>query len=286
MGEKLAGVLYFHRISDVRMSGTPRRNFKMFQELCGENALKNVVVVTNMWGGVDPELGAEREVELMTKGIFFKSVLDRGGQMARHDNTASSARDILRRIVRNRPLPLHIQKELVVEGKGLHETNAGKELDRELNEQIGKYEEEMRRLEEEMRQAIEDKDEEMKQELQAEAKRRQEQTERLENDVRRMTSDFKNQKDALEARLLEVQEARLEADRAATQLQEQISQLNEAIRTNVEASMEEKARMNQEIEKLSRELHNIHENSFANNFFKFFNDLVATMSGRKGLPGR
>ena len=66
----------------------------------------------------DPEIDAEREVELMTKGISFKSVLDRGGQMARHDSTASSVQDILHRILRNHPVPLQIQEELVDERKG------------------------------------------------------------------------------------------------------------------------------------------------------------------------
>ena len=284
MGEKLAGVLYFHRISDVRMSGTPRRNFKMFRELCGENALENVIIVTNMWGGVDPQIGAEREAELMTKGIFFKSVLDRGGQTARHDNTASSAQDILRRILQNHPVPLRIQEELVDERKGINDTGAGKELHRELNEQIRKHEEEMRELEEDVKQAIENKDDETREALEAETQRRRKETERLENDVRRMTSDFKNQKEVLEARLSEVQEARLEAARAATQLQAQISQLTEAIRANAAASAEDKARMNQEIERLSRQLNNIQPNPIANGIFKVFNVIVAAMSGRRGLP--
>ena len=283
VGEKLAGVLYFHRISDIRMSGTPRRNFNMFRELCGENALKNVIIVTNMWGGVDPEIGAEREAELMTKAIFFKSVLDKGGQTARHDNTVSSAQDILRRIVRNHPIPLRIQEELVDERKGISDTGAGKELDRELNEQIRKHEEEMRELEEDVKQAIENKDDEMREALEAETKRRREETERLENDVRRMTSDFKNQKEVLEARLSEVQEARLEAARTAALLQEQISALTEAIKATAATSAEEKAQMNQEIERLSRQLNKIQENSLANGFVKAFNTFVTAMSRGRGL---
>ena len=32
----LAGIIYFHRISDLRMSGTLTRNFRMFRGLCGD----------------------------------------------------------------------------------------------------------------------------------------------------------------------------------------------------------------------------------------------------------
>jgi hypothetical protein len=69
----LAGVIYMHRISDIRMSGTARRNFTMFRKLCGENALSNVVLVTTMWGNlVDMEEGEARERELQNKDGFFK----------------------------------------------------------------------------------------------------------------------------------------------------------------------------------------------------------------------
>jgi hypothetical protein len=53
-----------HRISDIRMGGTNRRNFKMFRELCGESTLRNVLIVTNMWSQVAPDLGEMREKEL------------------------------------------------------------------------------------------------------------------------------------------------------------------------------------------------------------------------------
>ena len=256
----------------------------MFRELCGDNALKNVVIVTNMWGRVDPQLGEAHEAELRAKDTLFKPILDKGGQMARHDNTASSARDILRRILCNHPLPLHIQEELVDEGKGLHETNAGKELNQELNEQIRKHKEEMRKLEEEMRQAIENKDEEMRRELQAEAKEIRDQAKRLEDDIRNLTSDFQYHLEGFQ------EEARQEITRITAEHQEDIDELNgviqansaqhrrmidgldeairansawhqatidgldETVRANATASEEDRVLTNNRIEQLSREL--------------------------------
>ena len=93
----LAGVLYFHDISAVRMGGTAVRNFHVFRRLCGVEALKRVVIVTNMWGEVDAGVGEAREAELMRDERFYKSVLDKGAQMARHNDTALSAEKIIGR---------------------------------------------------------------------------------------------------------------------------------------------------------------------------------------------
>ncbi|KAF9645238.1 hypothetical protein BDM02DRAFT_3069192, partial [Thelephora ganbajun] len=149
-GNTLAGVLYFHRISDFRMGGISTRNFNMFRKLCGDRTLQNVVIVTNMWGEVDPQVGGAREAELMREDIFFKPVLDKGAQMARHENTSISAENIVRLIFENHPLPLRIQEELVNEHKNISETSAGEELNREFNAQIKKHQQEMRVLKEEM----------------------------------------------------------------------------------------------------------------------------------------
>jgi len=192
-GKKLAGVLYFHRISEPRMTGMSRKNFGMFRKLCGDAALKNVVIVTNMWGEVDPAVGNAREIELATEDIFFKPVLEKHAQMIRHENTISSAERVIRLILGNHPLPLRIQEELVNEHKALPETSAGEELNRELNAQIEKHQGEMRTLRDEMQQAIKDKDEETRRELEMEIQRMQMRVEDLQNDSKRMASDYKQQ---------------------------------------------------------------------------------------------
>jgi len=58
---KLNGILYFHRISDVRMQGSAKKNLLMFKKLCGEDALRNVILVTSMWDRVSMEDGNKRE---------------------------------------------------------------------------------------------------------------------------------------------------------------------------------------------------------------------------------
>ncbi len=151
---ELSGAIYVHRISDVRMSGASTRNFKLFRGLCGDDMLQNVVIVTNMWNQVSFDVGQAREEELKSDHDFFKPVLDGGAQIKRHDNTSTSARDIVSSVAFKNPLPLRIQMELVDEQKVITETAAGAELGRELHEQATRYEEERRRLQDEMNEGI------------------------------------------------------------------------------------------------------------------------------------
>jgi hypothetical protein len=69
-GTTLAGVLYFHAISDDIMSGISMRNFDMLRKLCGDDTLKNMVIVANWWGEVDREVGEAREAELAREDIL------------------------------------------------------------------------------------------------------------------------------------------------------------------------------------------------------------------------
>ncbi|KAJ2935050.1 hypothetical protein H1R20_g2003, partial [Candolleomyces eurysporus] len=133
-GHKLAGLLFIHRISDFRMGGISLKNFRTFRRLCGEQTLRNVVIVTNMWSAVDPQLGAQREQELLTQDdLGFKSALEKGAKMMRHDGTGQSAADILRYILgNNNPMALQIQREIVDEKKDVSQTAAADEIEKEL----------------------------------------------------------------------------------------------------------------------------------------------------------
>ena len=231
----------------------------MFRKLCGENSLKNVVIVTNMWGEVDPQVGDAREAELAREDIFFKPVLEKGARMARHENTVTSAESVIRLILENHPLPLRIQEELVNEHKDISQTGAGEELSREINAQIRKHQHEMRALREEMERAMKDKDEETKRELEIETKRMQREIARFQNDARRLESDYNNEKEMLAERLEQMEsEARREADRISAQYQLQIDELRTALQSNTEASERERAQMIEKIDELSRRSASVH----------------------------
>ena len=197
----------------------------MFRKLCGDEALKNVVIVTNMWGDVDPPIGDAREVELMNDDIFFKPVLDKGARKARHDNTTSSAKQIIRLLLYNDPLPLRVQEELVTMGKNITETSAGKELNRELNAQIRRYQQEMEEAVREMQQATDAEDEELKRELEIRIRWMGKEIERFQDDCQRLESDYKKEKERLETLIQQVElDARKETERVAVQRQRWIDQ--------------------------------------------------------------
>ena len=46
---KLSGLIYLHRITDDRMTGTATRNLTMMRKLCGDENLKNVLLATTRW---------------------------------------------------------------------------------------------------------------------------------------------------------------------------------------------------------------------------------------------
>ena len=198
-GAKLAGVIYVHRISDDRFGGLAAKNFRMFRELCGEKTLKNVILMTNMWGRVTPQQGADREEQL--KNNFFKAAIEKGAQICRHNNTPTSARAILRKILENRPSVLKIQRELIDEHKDIGQTGAGRELDREIREVVEKYQNEIKELEENMRKAMDAKDEESREELEEEKKRLQEEMDKLRKDSAEMRSTFEEARREMEERI-------------------------------------------------------------------------------------
>lgn len=62
---RLSGIIFIHRISDVRMTGSAVRNLVMFKKLCGERAFQSVALVTPMWSKVTPYKGTRHKEELV-----------------------------------------------------------------------------------------------------------------------------------------------------------------------------------------------------------------------------
>ena len=209
----LSGLIYIHRISDNRFGGIAGRNFDMFRKLCGDTALKNVVLVTNMWGEVSRDIGEAREGELSSE--FFKSALHKGAKMVRHHNTIESAHKIIRMIAENPPVVLRIQRELVDERRDIVNTAAGQAINRELNDQIQRNQAELKEVQEEMAQALRERDEETARELEEEKRRLQERMEELAKDSGGMGANYAAEKERVEAKVKEVeQEAKRERERS------------------------------------------------------------------------
>lgn len=83
----LSGIIYLHRISDVRMQGSAKKNLYMFKKLCGDNALKNVILGTTMWDKVSETEGTARELELISTPDFWGWMVKQGSRVSRHTGT-------------------------------------------------------------------------------------------------------------------------------------------------------------------------------------------------------
>jgi len=224
----------------------------MFRELCGDSSLKNVILVTNMWGEVSKDVGEAREKELITN--FFKPVLDKGAQLDRHRNTAQSAHDIIRRIMRNRPITLQIQRELVDEKKNIIDTAAGEAVNKELNEQMRRHQAELKAVQEDMMKALKEKDEETRQELEEETRKLQEQMNKVKVDSEGMASNYDAEKKRMEEEMRRMQEeARQERARAEEAYRQQMDALNKRLEESANASASDREAMQQRINQLQHQ---------------------------------
>ena len=197
----------------------------MVREFCGDEALKNVVLVTNMWSEVTTEVGEKREKQLSSQ--FFKPVLDLGAQMVRHQNTVQSAHDIIRRMLANDPLALQIQRELVDDHKDIANTAAGEAVNQELNEQIRRGQAELKVVQEEMEQAMKEKDEQTRRELEEERRKLEEQMEKVKRDSEGMAASYAAEKERMAAKMREIeQEAEKEREQADAEYHRQSADLN------------------------------------------------------------
>ena len=124
---KVAGVVYLHDICQSRMIGTSRLNLDMFRKICGDDALKNVILGTTKWWDVDRDTGLRRASHLAE--TFWKEMVDHGATMTKVLATEESAWDVINLILHHDPVDrLLIQEEIVDRKMIIPQTTAGQGL--------------------------------------------------------------------------------------------------------------------------------------------------------------
>ena len=124
---RLTGIIYLHRITDNRMSGSAYKNLQLFGRLCGNVPLPRVRLVTTMWDSTkDYSVGNRRETEL--KSDFWKPLIDKGASSVRFMNTEETAWKIVKDLGGEKDSDLLLQEEIVEQEKHLNETEAAKVL--------------------------------------------------------------------------------------------------------------------------------------------------------------
>lgn len=133
-GIQLSGIIYLHRIMDVRFGGAAGRNLRVFRKLCGDDNLGSIVLATTFWSNVSAETGAEREDQLQIDRKFWKEMIEKDSKVFRQDRGKASGEDIIHYLVdRKKQVTLLIQDELVEQKKTFAETEAGAEVRQDRN---------------------------------------------------------------------------------------------------------------------------------------------------------
>lgn len=150
----LAGVIYLHEISQTRMLGSSRKNFTMFNKLCGVDAAKSVVLVTTKWTHVESGVGVKREKQLSE--THWKSMIEQGSGLGRFLDTKESALAIIDSVLAKTPQHgpeqeqmghiLQIQDELIELQKRIPTTDSGTYLRNVLQELLKDQKEKAKQL--------------------------------------------------------------------------------------------------------------------------------------------
>ncbi|KAM0446062.1 hypothetical protein ACHAO4_009507 [Trichoderma viride] len=160
---QLAGIVYLHRITDTRVSGSSLKNIRILKNICGEDAFDRVVLATTMWSTLDSmegghEIGLQRCEELQ-HSKFWGEMIQKKSIMKKHDGSAASALSIISELVdRECSVVLNIQKQMVDQNLSLDETDAGRYLQKDLLEARERHEKEIAELKRNIEQAIAEKD--------------------------------------------------------------------------------------------------------------------------------
>lgn len=170
LGVQLKGIIYVHRITDIRYTRSAVKTFEICKKICGDAPLKNVLLVTTRWSEVDEETGSMRERQL--KENFWAYMLHRGSHKSRFHGDRDSAIALVSQLLNKDTIVLDIQRQLVDEGKKLNETTAGSYVNNNIEDGKKKYQQELEALEKLKRELLEE-DRAMKRQIQQDWAREQ-----------------------------------------------------------------------------------------------------------------
>ncbi|KAL2827118.1 hypothetical protein BJY01DRAFT_255786 [Aspergillus pseudoustus] len=180
----LNGIIYLHRIADIPMQGSARKNLIMFRQLCGENALKRVVLVTTMWDKVPEDEAVRREKKLIDTPEFWGWMLGKGSSCQRHYNTEDSALVIVNELAGHTlPVATELQRQMVDEKKELGDTSTGQELQSEMVKEKAKWAQERREIAQQLKLAIEQRDHDAEETMREERDRYTRMIQKVKNDT-------------------------------------------------------------------------------------------------------
>jgi len=121
------------------------------ESLCGDDALKNVILVTTMWDKVrDEHYGQALRHEQELLNDFWKPMEEKGSYLAQFDGTRDSAFALVWQLAAKESVILDVQKETVDQDMDVLHTAAGVSLVEKLNVDKVEYELRLKKIESQM----------------------------------------------------------------------------------------------------------------------------------------
>lgn len=126
----VTGVIYLRAIHEARIGLLEKAFMAMLKDICGEDCLNHIILVTTQWSSEVTENYKLRESELLSKPDSFGSVGGQKVQVRRLNNQYSSddAQYLVQSCTGLPSVTFQIQREVVDEAKALGETQAGLRL--------------------------------------------------------------------------------------------------------------------------------------------------------------
>ena len=155
IGMKLWGIIFLHRITDVRFQGSAKNVLSLFQQLVGDGALSNVVLATTQWGKVKEEdMPAAILREHQLRDQYWRYMLIKNSMMTRFEGNKASAEGIVAQLVGKQHVVLQLQQELVEGKRSLGKTGAGSLLRPNVDRKIRKSKDDVKRLRAELKTGV------------------------------------------------------------------------------------------------------------------------------------
>ncbi len=205
-GLKLTGIIYLHDITKNRMTHGGMANLVMFQHLCGEKPLKNVILATTRWSDdLSARQNAERcEKELVEKPEYWGKMIKNKAKLTRFENTQPSALKIIDGLMKKETVTLAIQDEMVNQGLAVSKTAAGSTLSEDMikvrQELENKLEKQVVRIQAQHNEALKRYQKEQSEKTEKAIERLKDQQERLRADDRDRRRMFEMNMDQMNKR--------------------------------------------------------------------------------------
>ncbi|ETS83583.1 hypothetical protein PFICI_05459 [Pestalotiopsis fici W106-1] len=156
----VAGVIYTHPITTIRLGGRATRSLEILKRLCGEQAYSRIIFITTMWNisERDPNIlrdAVKREKALSNSKVAWGALCDKGANVMRWKSMQNgSSMSIIDHVIntywREGPIVLSLQQQLVDEGRILSKTDVGVAINQAIRNALASQHKEERELEVEL----------------------------------------------------------------------------------------------------------------------------------------